>query len=74
MTVESLERIHDDMQAEESLLICCTAFQQECKTAFANISIKKIPKMLLGRCRFGKDDYKLNIIDLPEVEKCEDEE
>lgn len=74
MTVESLERIHDDMQAEESLLICCTAFQQECKTAFANISIKKIPKMLLGRCRFGKDNYKLNIIDLPEVENCEDEE
>lgn len=74
MTVESLERIHDDMQAEESLLICCTAFQQECKTAFANISIKKIPKMLLGRCRFGKDDYRLNIIDIPEVENCEDEE
>ena len=74
ITVESIERIHDEMQAEESLLICCTAFQQECKSAFSNISIKKIPKMLLGRCRFGKDDYKLNIIDIPEVENCEDDE
>lgn len=29
--------------------------------------------MLLGRCEFGKDDYSLNIIELPE-EEFEDEE
>ena len=33
-----------------------------------DVSVKKIPKMLLGRCTFDKDDYRLNIITLPEVE------
>lgn len=69
ITVEVLDRIHEEMAVGESLLICCTAFQKECSSAFVNISIKKIPKMLLGRCEFGKDDYNLNIISLPEVEE-----
>ena len=31
--------------------------------------------MLLGRCEFGKDDYSLNIINLPTVEDdSEDDE
>ncbi|MCJ2379986.1 site-specific DNA-methyltransferase [Parabacteroides sp. AGMB00274] len=71
LTVESLTAIHETMAEDESLLICCTSFQRECKQAFNNISIKKIPQMLLGRCEFGKDDYSLNIIEVPEVE-CED--
>ena len=28
--------------------------------------------MLLGRCEFGKDDYSLNIIEVPEVESEEE--
>ena len=39
---------------------------------FSNITIKKIPQMLLGRCEFNHDDYSLNIIDLPQVE-CNEE-
>lgn len=72
LTVESLAAIHETMAEDESLLICCTSFQRECKQAFSNISIKKIPQMLLGRCEFGKDDYSLNIIEVPELE-CEEE-
>lgn len=72
LTVESLAAIHETMAEDESLLICCTSFQRECKQAFSNISIKKIPQMLLDRCEFGKDDYSLNIIEVPEVE-CEEE-
>lgn len=74
LTVESLAAIHETMAEGESLLICCTSFQRECKTAFSNISIKKIPQMLLGRCEFGKDDYSLNVIELPEMEECNDED
>ena len=74
MTVEALSAIHDTMAEGETLLICCTAFQKECKQAFGNITIKKIPQMLLGRCEFGKDDYSLNIIELPEVEDEEEME
>ncbi|MEL6850451.1 MAG: site-specific DNA-methyltransferase [Bacteroidota bacterium] len=66
VTVETLDQIHDEMQADQSLLICCRAFQQECKRRHSNITIKKIPHMLLGRCEFGKEDYSLNIIDMPE--------
>lgn len=73
MTVEALAAIHETMAEGESLLICCTSFQKECKQAFSNISIKKIPQMLINRCEFGKDDYSLKIIELPE-EKFEDEE
>ena len=74
MTVEALAAIHETMAEDETLLICCTSFQRECKQAFNNISIKKIPQMLLGRCEFGKDDYSLNIISAPEVESEEDME
>ena len=73
MTVEALAAIHETMAEGESLLVCCTSFQKECKQAFPNISIKKIPQMLKDRCEFGKDDYSLNIIELPE-EEFEDEE
>ena len=68
MTVEGLSAIVDQMKEGESLLICCTAFQKECRSAFPNITIKKIPQMLLGRCEFNKDDYSLNIVELPIVE------
>lgn len=71
MTVEMLAGIAEQMAEGESLLICCTAFQKECKSAFANITIKKIPQILLGRCEFNHDDYSLNIIDLPQVEDDE---
>lgn len=68
LTIEALETIHDEMQPDENLLICCKAFQTECKNKFPNITIKKIPQMLLGRCEFGKDDYSLNIVNLPHDE------
>ena len=65
VTVEMLNRLHDELQPDESLLICCRSFKQECENRFANITIKKIPQMLLGRCEFGKNDYSLNIVNIP---------
>ncbi|MHB9055766.1 MAG: site-specific DNA-methyltransferase [Paludibacteraceae bacterium] len=65
LTVESLDSIKDEMQPDETLLICCKSFQKECKTRYGNITIKKIPQMLLGRCEFGKDDYSFNIVNSP---------
>lgn len=65
LTVQQLEAIAEGMQPEESLLICCKAFQEECQNKFKNITIKKIPLLLLERCEFGKDDYSLNIINVP---------
>lgn len=65
LTVETLDSIYDDMQEGEKILICCKAFQKECKSKYPNISLKKIPQMLLDRCEFGKDDYSLNIVNMP---------
>ena len=74
LTVESLDAISETMQESESLLICCTAFQKECARHAANITVKKIPQMLLGRCQFSKDDYSLNIIDLPPLDDDPDDD
>ncbi len=73
LTVEALEVIHDEMQTGESLLICCKAFQSACQGKYSNITIKKIPQMLLGRCEFGRDDYSLNIIKMPQSEQPDDD-
>lgn len=69
LTVEALEQLHEQMGEDESLLICCTSFQSECRNRFSNITLKKIPQMLLGRCEFDHNDYSLNIVSLPEIEE-----
>lgn len=68
ITVEMLDRLAEEMQPNESLLICCKGFKSECKSRHGNITIKKIPQMLYGRCEFGKDDYSFNIVNLPHEE------
>lgn len=65
VTVEFLDKIHEEMQPDDSLLICCKSFRKECEARYPNITVKKIPKVLLGRCEFGRDDYSLNVINLP---------
>lgn len=67
ITSEMLETIHDQLGEDESLLICCTKFQPECRNKFPNITIKKIPKVLLDTCEFDRDDYSLNIVSVPNI-------
>lgn len=68
ITAETLETIHDQLGEDESLLICCTKLQPECRNKFSNITIKKIPKVLLDTCEFDHDDYSLNIVSVPVVD------
>lgn len=68
ITAEMLETIHDQLAEDESLLICCTKFQPECRNKFPNITIKKIPKVLLDTCEFDRDDYSLNIVSVPDID------
>lgn len=65
ITVEFLDKLYEELQPDESLLIACKTFQETCRNRHGNITVKKIPNMLLGRCEFGKDDYSLNIINMP---------
>ena len=62
MTVEQLDTIHGEMLNGESLLICTKSFAPECEKKYSNITLKKIPQMILGRCEFAKENYDLNII------------
>lgn len=71
LTAEMLETIHDQLGEDESLLICCTKFQSECRNKFPNITIKKIPKVLLDTCEFDHDDYSLNIVTVPDIDNEE---
>ena len=71
VTAEILETIHEQLGENESLLICCTKFQPECRNKFPNITIKKIPKVLLDTCEFDHDDYSLNIVSVPDIDNEE---
>lgn len=65
VTAEQLDKIQEEMKRGESLLICAKSFTPQCKERHNNITIKKIPQMVLGKCEFAKDNYDLNIINAP---------
>lgn len=73
MTVEQLDKIREEMKQSESLLICAKAFAPTCKERHSNITIKKIPQVVLGKCEFGKSNYDLNIINAPKNDDEDDE-
>lgn len=60
-----LDSIKDTMEDGEYLIIACRSFDSGLDKAYSNITIKKIPQMLLSRCEFGKSDYNLNIVHPP---------
>ncbi|WP_434756445.1 site-specific DNA-methyltransferase [Paenibacillus amylolyticus] len=70
MTRELATQIHDSLGEGETLLICCKAFNLN-EVDFPNITFQKIPASILNRCEFGRDDYSLNVAQLPQPEKLE---
>lgn len=72
VTADYLASIHSEMQDDEYLVIACKTYDSGIEKLFKNITVKKIPQVLLGRCEFGKNDYSLNIVDMPSMEE-EDE-
>ena len=44
----------------------CTAFRSK-PDRYPNLTIKKIPKAVLSRCEWGKDDYSLQVENLPKA-------
>lgn len=69
VTLEYLDLIHQEMAGDESLLICCKAFQDGADQRYENINVKKIPQVLLNKCDFGVESYSLNIVRLPEIDE-----
>ncbi len=77
LSAEQLQALSDEIGPERSLLVCCAAFHGVTATRaeerWPNLTLKKIPKMVLARCHWGRDDYSLNVTNLPiaEIEKTE---
>lgn len=62
---EQLARLSEEVGDKRSLLVMCSAYRARDVQAFQNLTIKKIPKTVLTRCEWGKDDYSLEIKNLP---------
>jgi adenine-specific DNA-methyltransferase len=72
LSAEQLEALAEEVGVERSLLVCCAAFHGVTAAAavgrWPNLTLKKIPKMVLSRCEWGRDDYSLNVANLPMAE------
>jgi adenine-specific DNA-methyltransferase len=64
LTHDQLKVIAEEVGEERSLLICCKAFHAKLD-AFPNLTVRKIPQAVLRKCEWGKDDYSLNVANLP---------
>jgi adenine-specific DNA-methyltransferase len=73
LTREQLQKLSDEIGEGRSLLVMCGAFRVKNLAEFPNLTIKKIPKTVLNRCEWGKDDYSLEIKNLP-MKSSDDEE
>lgn len=59
-----LEELSEEVGGDRSLLVCCAAFRGK-SDHYPNLTLKKIPKMVLSRCEWAHDDYSLNVANLP---------
>ena len=74
LTAAYLDSVKSTMEDGEYLIIACRSFDAGLDKVYDNITVKKIPQMLLSRCEFGKTDYNLNIVHPPVYEDEWDEE
>ena len=69
LSAEQLQALSDEVGPEQSLLVCCSAFRgvtaARASERWPNLTLKKIPRMVLARCEWGQDDYSLNVANLP---------
>lgn len=67
LTFEQLRTLSEEVGDERSLLVCCMAYEAAADN-LPNLTIRKIPRVVLDRCEWGKDDYSLKIAALPLIE------
>jgi adenine-specific DNA-methyltransferase len=64
LNADQLQALSDEVGESRSLLVCCAAYRGDADR-FRNLTLKKIPKMVLSKCEWGHDDYSLNVQNLP---------
>lgn len=69
LSADQLQALSDEVGTDQNLLVCCSAFHgvtaEKASQRWPNLTLKKIPKMVLSRCEWGHDDYSLNVSNLP---------
>ena len=69
LSADQLQALSEEVGSDRSLLVCCSAFRgvtaAQAAQRWPNLTLKKIPKMVLARCEWGRDDYSLNVANLP---------
>lgn len=71
LTHDQAQAISGEVGPDRTLLICCKAFQSTNIQSLRNLTVQKIPGVILDRCEWGKDDYSLTVEALPLLEEPE---
>jgi adenine-specific DNA-methyltransferase len=64
LTTPQLDQLSADIGTARTLLVCCGAFRGR-PDAYDNLTVKKIPQAVLSKCEWGRDDYSLQVRELP---------
>lgn len=68
LTAAQLGALSEEVGTQRTLLVCCGAWKGNAD-AWPNLTLKKIPQAVLGRCEWGRDDYSLEVQELPVEEQ-----
>ena len=71
LTEDQLVALSEEVGNDRTLLVCCAAYKASAailNEKLTNLTVKKMPNALLSKCEWGKDDYSLNVTNLPLVE------
>ncbi len=71
LTRQQVEALAEEVGPNRSLVVYCHAFRVRNVEDFPNLTLKKIPKAVLTKCEWGKDDYSLEIKALPPAPAAE---
>lgn len=66
---QELSALSDDVGENRSLLVLCAAFRGDADD-WSNLTIRKIPNHIRKKCEWGRDDYSLNVSNLPQAKSA----
>jgi adenine-specific DNA-methyltransferase len=69
LTHDALKLLSEAVGPERTLLVCARAFAGQIDQ-FPNLMAKKIPSAILTACEWGRDDYSLNVANLPQAREA----
>jgi len=67
LSFAELQDLSEEVGPERSLLVLAKAFDREGEV-LGNLTVRKIPEEILGKCEWDHDDYSLKIENLPRAE------